>query len=85
MKKLARVSGLRDCSLMECMTHIANLSYQFRQDRRMFENPQLPHDSRAQALERMIRERELIKNWQEVLKDIQKSTRKEAEQKRKAL
>ncbi len=74
MKKLQKVTGPRNCSLIEVTIHIANLTFQYREDRKIFEDKKLSHDVKAQAYQRMCRSLELLHNWKEVRKDILKKS-----------
>lgn len=70
MKKLVHASGPRDSSLMEVTLHIANLGYQIKCDREIFEDKKQTNQARLDALERMHKGIELLSRWKEVRQDI---------------
>jgi len=72
MKKLQQVKGMRDCNILEVSLHIANLTYQYRQDRKIFSDERLSHEARQEAYQRMCKTRELVEAWKEVRNDILK-------------
>lgn len=79
MKTLKAVKGPRDSSLVDVTLHIANLTYQYRQDLKTSEDIRIPDHVRAEAQGRILRARELLDRWKEVRKDILKNAYMEKE------
>ena len=70
MKTLKKVAGPRDCKLVEVTIHIANLGFQIKQDRKIFEDRRQTHEARQEAHTRMVKAMELMNKWKEVRNEI---------------
>ena len=74
MKKLEKIKGPRDCSLVDVTLHIANLTYQYRQDRDVFQDERQTHETREEAHNRMSKAKDMCDHWKEIRANILKST-----------
>ena len=72
MKELVAVKGPRSLGIVEVTLKIANIVYQYREDRRLFEDPEKDFETRQAAYVRLCRGKELLDSWKKVRADILK-------------
>ena len=72
MKELVAVKGPRDLSIVEVTLKIANIAYQYREDRKIFEDTEQDFGTRQAAYVRLCRGKELLCSWKEIRADILK-------------
>jgi len=72
VKALMKVSGPRSLGIVEATLKIANIVYQYREDRRVFEDTEQDFETRQAAYVRLCRGKDLLESWKEVRADILK-------------
>ncbi len=74
MKRLVKATGPKDLSEIEVSMHLANLEYNYGQERDIYEDRSLSHEAREGAFIKMQRIIELCANWRAVQRDFSNKT-----------